>query len=183
MGKLLKTGQCGRNIRSKDKGIERSGWEIREKIDRLRVLQTIEKGFQGLWPYRSCIMLASLCFGYQRKINDLSTWHRFFFFISFALIIFLKNTCLSYYACVLSHVQLFVTRWTVALQAPLSIGFSRPFPLPGDLPDPGIEPTSPMLAGRFFTTRSTWEALIIIQIIFKLTLIFWKWNGLIKIFF
>ena len=36
-----------------------------------------------------------------------------------------------------------------------------PFPLPGDLPDPGIEPVSlvsPALAGRFFTTSATWEA-------------------------
>ena len=55
------------------------------------------------------------------------------------------------------------TPWTVAHQAPLSIGFSRqehwsglPLPAPGDLPDPGIEPTSlvsPALAGRFFTTE------------------------------
>ena len=67
-----------------------------------------------------------------------------------------------------SHVQLFVTPWTVACQAPLSVGFPRqeywsglPFPSPGDLPDPGIEPvslTSPAwaLAGRFFTTITTW---------------------------
>ena len=47
---------------------------------------------------------------------------------------------------------------TVAHQAPLSIGFPRqeywrqlPFPSPGDLPDPGIEPASPALAGGFFT--------------------------------
>ena len=52
----------------------------------------------------------------------------------------------------LSRVQLFVTPWTVAPQAPLSIGFSRqkywsglPFPSPGNLPDPGIEPESPTL--------------------------------------
>ena len=55
------------------------------------------------------------------------------------------------------------TPWTVAHQAPLHMGFSReeywsglPFPSPGDLPDPGIEPTSPdspELAGRFFTTE------------------------------
>ena len=52
----------------------------------------------------------------------------------------------------LSHVQLFATPWTVAYQAPLSMGFSRqecwsrlPFPSPGDLPDPGIEPRSPTL--------------------------------------
>ena len=74
-------------------------------------------------------------------------------------------------ACVLSHfsrVQLFVTLWTIAHQAPLSMGFSRqeywsglPCPPPGDLPDPGIEPVSlmsPALAGGFFTTGATWEA-------------------------
>ena len=52
----------------------------------------------------------------------------------------------------LSHVRLFETLWTVAHQAPLFMGFSRqeywsglPFPPPGDLPDSGIEPTSPAL--------------------------------------
>ena len=68
----------------------------------------------------------------------------------------------------LNHVQLFATPWTVALQAPLSMQFSRqeywsglPFPPPGDLPNPGIKPvspTSPAVAGEFFTTSSTWEA-------------------------
>ena len=50
------------------------------------------------------------------------------------------------------------TLWTVARQAPLSMGFSRqeywsglPFLLPGDLPHPGIKPTSPALADGFFT--------------------------------
>ena len=50
----------------------------------------------------------------------------------------------------LSHVQLFVTPWNVAYQAPLSMGFSRqeywsglPFPSPGDLLDPGFEPGLP----------------------------------------
>ena len=49
-----------------------------------------------------------------------------------------------------SHVRLFVTPWTVARQAPLSMEFSGQeywsglsFPSPGDLPDPGIEPESP----------------------------------------
>ena len=48
--------------------------------------------------------------------------------------------------------QLIATLWTVAYQAPLSVGFSRreywsgvPLPSPGDLPDPGIEPGSPAL--------------------------------------
>ena len=51
------------------------------------------------------------------------------------------------HACMLSHVQLFSTTWTVAHQAPLSVEFSRqeywiglPFLPPGDLPDPGIKP-------------------------------------------
>ena len=65
----------------------------------------------------------------------------------------------------LSCVQLFATPWTVAHQAPLSMGFSRqeylsglPCPAPGDLPDPGIEPASPAapdLAVRFFTAEPT----------------------------
>ena len=52
----------------------------------------------------------------------------------------------------LSCVRLFATPWIVAYQASLSMGFSRqehwsglPFPSPGDLPDPGIEPRSPVL--------------------------------------
>ena len=52
----------------------------------------------------------------------------------------------------LSHVRLFETPWTVAYQTPLSVEFSSqeywsglPFPSPGDLPDPGIEPRSPTL--------------------------------------
>ena len=52
----------------------------------------------------------------------------------------------------LSRVRLFATPWTVAYQAPLSMEFSRqeywsglPFPSSGDLPDPGIEPRSPVL--------------------------------------
>ena len=58
-----------------------------------------------------------------------------------------------------------MTPWSVAPQAPLSMGFSwrkcwsgLPCPPPGDLPHPGIEPESPKSAGRFFTTSPTWEA-------------------------
>ena len=56
-------------------------------------------------------------------------------------------------ACVLSCVQLSVTPWPAAHQAPLSMGYGSklPFPSPGDLPDPGIKPLSPALAGGFFT--------------------------------
>ena len=75
------------------------------------------------------------------------------------------------YVCRLSHfsrVRLFATLQTVALQAPLSIGFSKqeywsglPCPSPGDLPDPGNKPVplmSPSLAGGFFLISTTWEA-------------------------
>ena len=67
----------------------------------------------------------------------------------------------------LSHVGLFVTPWTIACQAPLSMGFPRqeywsglPSPPPGYLPDPEMEPSSlapPALTGGFFTTRATGE--------------------------
>ena len=69
--------------------------------------------------------------------------------------------CLSGCCCLVakSYPSL-ATPWTVAHQAPLSTGFSRqeywnglPFPSPGNLPDPGIKPVSPVLAGRFFTTE------------------------------
>ena len=69
------------------------------------------------------------------------------------------------HVCVCSIIQSWSnleTPWTVAHQAPLSMEFSRqeywsalPFPTPGDLPNPGIEPaflSSPEMAGGFFTT-------------------------------
>ena len=69
----------------------------------------------------------------------------------------------------LSRVWLFATLWTVAHQAPLSMELSRkeywsvlPFPIPGDLPYPGMEPASlmfPALVGQLFTSSPTWEDL------------------------
>ena len=66
------------------------------------------------------------------------------------------------------RVRLFVAPWTVARQAPLSVGFSRqehwsglPFPSPRDLAGPGVKAAShmsPALADGFFTTSATWEA-------------------------
>ena len=73
-------------------------------------------------------------------------------------------------ACMLNHfscIWLFVTSWTVDHQDPLSMGFSGqeywsgfPCSPPGDLPNPGIKPTSlisPALTSEFFTTSTTWE--------------------------
>ena len=79
-----------------------------------------------------------------------------FFIISIPLLIILMWSIILLKVKVkvklLSHVRLFATPWTVACQAPLSMGFSRqeywsglPFPSPGDLPNPGIEPGFPAL--------------------------------------
>ena len=65
----------------------------------------------------------------------------------------------------LSRVRLFATPWTVAYQASPSMGFSRqeyywsvlPFPSPGDLPDPGIEPGSPVSEADALTSEPPGE--------------------------
>ena len=88
------------------------------------------------------------------------------------------ESCILFYAAfysMLSCVQLFVTPWTAARQAPLSVGFAWqeycsgwPYPPPRDLPDPGIKPMSlmsPALAEDFFTTSDTRGASIICYII------------------
>ena len=76
---------------------------------------------------------------------------------------YIHEICVCVCVCVCARIL-----WTVACQAPLSMGFSRqeycsglPFLLPGDLPYPGIKLTSLMslaLAGGFFTISATWEA-------------------------
>ena len=79
-----------------------------------------------------------------------------------------RYTTMHVCAQLLSCVQLLATPWTVAHQAPPSLEFSRQefwsrvlFPPPGDLLNPGIKPASlasPLLAVRFLTTSTTWEA-------------------------
>ena len=74
----------------------------------------------------------------------------------------MAEPCVIHY---FSHIRLFVTLWTVVHQASLSTRFSRqeywsglPCAPPGDLPDPGIEHTSPALQADSLTTRwATWE--------------------------
>ena len=73
-----------------------------------------------------------------------------------------KNAVTSLCVCMklLSRVRLFATPWTVAFQASPSMGFSRqeywsglPFPSPGDLPNPGMEPGSPALEADALTSE------------------------------
>ena len=78
--------------------------------------------------------------------NSIVSWEK-----SVYLYVFLDNVHKAKVKS-LSHVRLFATPWTVAYQAPPSVGFSRqedwsglPFPSPGDLPNPGIESRSPAL--------------------------------------
>jgi len=68
----------------------------------------------------------------------------------------------------LSHVRLFATPWTVAYQAPPSMGFSRqeywsglPFPSPGDLPNPGIEPRSPAFQADALTSEPPGKVILV----------------------
>ena len=78
-----------------------------------------------------------------------------------------QGVCVCVCVCARARSQLWptlLTPCTVAFQAPLSMGFPKqeywsglPSPSPGDLPNPGIEPMSPALAGRFFTSSTTWE--------------------------
>ena len=88
--------------------------------------------------------------------NSLMKYHWFPKQISFLLI--LAYTLV--HAQSLGCVWLFATLWTTAHQTPLSVGFLRqeywsvlPFPSPGNLPEPGMEPSSPALAGGFYTTE------------------------------
>ena len=125
----------------------------------------------------SCVSfsLCSLCFSVFRDMIVISSSSKILssatsslpinspkaFFISVSVFVFsislwlfsrisISPLFLFIYSCVLSHIQLFATPWTVACQAPLSMRFPRQeylsgFPSPGDLPDPGIKPTSPAL--------------------------------------
>ena len=94
----------------------------------------------------------------------------------------------------LSCVSLFVTPWTVAHQAPLSMGFSRqeywsrlPFPSLGDLPDLGIEPRSPASEADALTSepqsllKCTWNGIIIPNMLYSVYRpICGYWNWLFK---
>ena len=109
-------------------------------------------------------------FGLQSVLSDLNTATPAFFWFPLAWNLFVHCFTLRLWAevtllcetymCMLSHVQLFVTPWIVAWQVSLSMGLSQqeywsglPFPSPGDLPDPGIKPASPALAGIFFIAK------------------------------
>ena len=137
------------------------------------------RGPEASWDVNIWLSLGLLYREWNRKSTAMGPWSRHWRVIPASLsgpqVPLMWNTSWQWpptsskCAQLLSSVHLFVSPWTVACQAPLAMGFSRqegcselPFPSPGDLPDPGIEPASlesPALAGRFFTTNPTWESL------------------------
>ena len=108
------------------------------------------------WPRDRTWVPCISCFGRQ-VLYHWATWGALYTFI----IMQIKSESstyllLSYFSCV----RFFATLWTVACQVPLSLGFSRqeywsglPFPSPGDLPNPGIEPGSPTLQADALTSE------------------------------
>ena len=100
----------------------------------------------------TCFIFSLLCTQSLPQLSHL--WFCISIYLSISLIPppFFPITSFSFvHACYISHVQLFATPWTVAHQAPLSVGFSRqecwsglPCLLPGDLPYPWMEPASLM---------------------------------------
>ena len=118
------------------------------------------KPVQSEQSYTPCLGRRSLNHWTVREVPSISTLSN----------VFSPTGPLEHITCMLScfsYVWLFVILWTIACQAPLSMGFSRqeywsglPCPPPRDLPDPGIELgslTSPALAGRFFTTSTPYK--------------------------
>ena len=112
-----------------------------------------------------------LLFGDHENVLIFTVFFAFFFFL----------------ACMLSHAHVFTTLWTVAHQAPLSMGFPRqeywnglPFPSLGEIPDPGIKlafPASPTSTGRFFTTEPSGESKSTVVILINYWIIY-TINGL-----
>ena len=115
-----------------------------------------------LWEWQAFSLRCLRCW-FHGRIPDVPAWQT----VHLQCLLLLDTDYASALLLLLSHSVMsdFVTPWTAAHQAPLSMGFSKqeylgiglPIPPPGDLPDPGMEPmslASPASAGRFFTTTA-----------------------------
>ena len=144
-------------------------------IEELSVWKSFVKWFQSnsllthtvSWEQRQWHPIPVLLPGKSHGRRSLVQWHYFVVSVHFEVLGVMTLIC-EFGTCVHSHfsyVRLFVILWTVACQAPLSMGFPRQeywrelsCPPPGDLPDPGIKPEflmSPALAGGFSITSTT----------------------------
>ena len=128
--------------------------------------ETVTRGSQSSsWPFLPSRIIST--YKCRARISILTEHKLYFSFIEYQRCAVHYGKCFQHVCCVcvraLSHVWPFATLWTVAHQTPLSMGFSRqeywsglPFPSPGDLPNPEMEPASPVspaLAGGFFTAE------------------------------
>ena len=144
-------------------------WELSEEKGRDLIIQYVYCDLNVLFSvHHFCLQ----CSGYEIPLFRKNKKQKIFFFF---LVGWGRESSLAEYvgrgesgqdACVLSCYQLFAAWETVACQAPLSMEFSRqeywnglPFSSPGDLCNPRIEPKSPALAGRCFTTVTNAKSL------------------------
>ena len=129
----------------------------------------------GTWCHNDCHIIRSA----HTALSQAEDWTLLLLSFWILPVIWPWKCCLNYMnVCMLScfsHVRLFENPWTVACQAPLSMGLSRqeywkglPCPLQGIFPTQESNPClkSPALSGKFFATRKTWEALLITYIYF-----------------
>ena len=112
-----------------------------------------------LWESNSKKFKSLYCFYILNKHKAHSIFIKYIYFLVWKPKIYI-SLIMEVKVKLLSGVRLFVTPWTVAYQAPPSMGFSRqeywsglPFPSPGDLPDPGIKPRSPVLEADALTSE------------------------------
>ena len=132
--------------------------KIKKKSFHSTITCNLDLWFRFLWSYFS-VWNGSREWSLELKA-DISSLKRPCTVWSWILFFFFMSVCARVCVCacaVFSHVWLFATPWTVAHQVLLSMKFSRqeywsglPFPPPGDLPNSGIEPVSPALAGGVF---------------------------------
>ena len=138
--------------------------KIKKKSFHSTITCNLDLWFRFLWSYFS-VWNGSREWSLELKA-DISSLKRPCTVWSWILFFFFMSVCARVCVCacaVFSHVWLFATPWTVAHQVLLSMKFSRqeywsglPFPPPGDLPNSGIKPVSPIspaLAGRLFTSE------------------------------
>ena len=129
-----------------------------QRIEVSALASVLPKNIQGWFPLGLTGLISLLSKGLSRVFSSATIRKHQFFSTQPSL---WRNTKVKLLSCV----RLFASPWTVAHQAPPSIGFSRqeywrglPFPSPGDLPNPGIEPGSPALEADAFNLWATREA-------------------------